>query len=98
MSAPTLPRNATRIRVSLPGRSDVDWAIERAVQAGIGDYQAKVFWYCIDGEGDFVIVVKQGSATWWAPMPDSLVELLGDWDGTFTLRWHDSEPPAEVEE
>jgi hypothetical protein len=31
-------------------------------------------------------------------MPDSLAERLGDFDGSFTLRWHDDEPPAEVEE
>lgn len=98
MSAQPLPRDATRLRVLLPSRAGTERAIERAVRDSVGDPNAEVRWYQADVEGDLVIVVKQAHGTWWAPMPDSLAEKLGDFWGTFTLRWSDSEPPAEVEE
>ena len=97
-AASTLPRNATRIRVFLPTRHEVERKIESAVRNAIGDQQAKVSIRLVDEEGDFIIVVKQAHGTWWAEMPDTLAERLGDFDGSFTLRWHDDEPPAEVEE
>jgi hypothetical protein len=93
-----LPRNATRIHVNLPTAIDVEGSVIRAVRYAIGDQKAEVSIRLVDGEGDFVIVVKQPAATWWAHMPDSLAERLGDFDGSFVLRWHDDEPPAEVEE
>ena len=98
MTAATLPRNATRIRVHLPSRHDVEREIESAVRLGIGDPEAKVSIRLADEEGDFVIVVRQAAGTWWADMPESLAERLSDFDGNFALRWHDDEPPAEVEE
>lgn len=93
-----LPRNATRIRVSLPSQNDVEREIESAVRHGIGDQKAEVSIRLVDGEGEFVIVVRQAHGTWWAEMPDTLAEWLGEREGSFTLRWHDDEPPAEVEE
>lgn len=97
MNTSTLPRNATQIRVHLPGREDVERAIESAIQLAIGDYDAKVTYRLVNEEGDMVIVVKQAHGTWWARMPDSLAETLHDFDGSYTLRWHEDEPPAKVE-
>jgi hypothetical protein len=99
MSA-TMTQNVTRVRLDLP-ESDpavVQRALERGIRMAVGDPAAVVDWYQADDGEDYVITVKQEHATWWTMMPASFAEMIGGYQGTSTLRWHDSKPPKALDD
>jgi hypothetical protein len=98
--AEALPRNATRVRLTLPevDNAVVQRALEQGIRTAIGDPSAVIGWYSTaDGE-DLVVTVKQEAGEWWAMMPDSFAEMLGGYQGTATLRWREDEAPKAIDD